>query len=109
MPSAAFTASGGEITRTPRPPTQDARLYGKGRGKEAKPRHTGDLLMENRSGLIVDTLVTEASGTAERDAAEVMLGRRPGLPSRYPRWRQAYDAAGFVAGLRALNVTPHVA
>ena len=49
-----------------------------GRGKEAKLCHMGHLLMENRSGLIVDAMLTPASGTAEREAAEAMLGRQGG-------------------------------
>jgi transposase len=69
----------------------DARLFRKGRGKEAKLCPMGHLLMENRHGLIVDTLVSQATGTAERDADK------------------AYAPAEFVADLRALNVTPHVA
>jgi transposase len=87
----------------------DARLYRKGRGKEAKLCHMGHLLMENRNGLIVDALVTTATGTAEREAAEAMLGRQPGRHRATLGADKAYDTAGLVAGLRALNVTPHVA
>ena len=86
----------------------DARLYRKGRGKEAKLCHMGHLLMENRNGLIVDAMLTPATGTAEREAAEAMLGRQPGRHRATLGADKAYDAAGFVAGLRALNVTPHV-
>jgi transposase len=87
----------------------DARLYRKGRGKEARLCHMGHLLMENRHGLIVDALVTEASGTAERAAALAMLGRQTGRHRATLGADKAYDVAGFVADLRALNVTPHVA
>jgi transposase len=87
----------------------DARLFRKGRGKEAKLCHMGHLLMENRSGLIVDALLTPATGTAEREAAEAMLGRQTGRHRATLAADKAYDVAGFVAGLRALNVTPHVA
>src|SRR5215204_5006870 len=87
----------------------DARLYRKGRGKEAKLCHMGHLLMENRNGLIVDALLTPATGTAEREAAEAMLGRQAGRHRATLGADKAYDAAGLVAGLRALNVTPHVA
>ncbi len=45
----------------------------KGKGKEAKLSYNGNLLVENRNGLIVNTEVFEANGTAERDAALVML------------------------------------
>jgi transposase len=86
----------------------DARLIRKGRGKEAKLCHMGHLLMENRNGLIVDALVTPATGTAERDAALTMLGRQAGR-HRATLGDKAYDAAGFVSDLRALKVTPHVA
>src|SRR5437764_12335753 len=51
----------------------EARLARKGNGKEAKLSYNGNLLTENRSGLIVNTEVFEANGTAERDAALVML------------------------------------
>jgi IS5 family transposase len=69
----------------------------------------GHLLMENRSGLIVDALVTPATGTAERDAAEAMLGRQTGRHRATLGADKGYDAASLVATLRALNVTPHIA
>jgi hypothetical protein len=47
----------------------DARLYKKSKGSEAKMSYLGHALMENRHGLLVDTMVTLADGTAERDAA----------------------------------------
>ena len=56
----------------------DALLARKGSGKEAKLSYNGNLLMENRNGLIVDTEVFQANGTAERDAALVMLEQIPG-------------------------------
>jgi hypothetical protein len=103
----------------------DARLYRKGRGKEAKLCHMGHLLMENRllaqsgvgaplpnrasNGLIVDAMLTPAIGTAERDAALAMLGRQGGRHRATLGADKAYDAAGLVADLRALHVTPHVA
>ena len=87
----------------------DARLFRKGRGKEAKLCHMGHLLMENRNGLIVDAMLTPATGTAERDTALAMLGRQGGRHRATLGADKAYDAAGFVAALRALNVTPQVA
>lgn len=53
----------------------DARLYKKAAGREAKLGYLGHLLTENRHGFIVDTAVTAATGTAERDAAIVRLIR----------------------------------
>ena len=56
----------------------DARLYRKARGQAAKLCCMGHLLMENRSGLVVDTETTHATATAEREAAEAMVGDVPG-------------------------------
>ena len=49
------------------------RRWRKGKGKEAKLSYNGNVLVENRHGLIVNSEVFEANGTAERDAALVML------------------------------------
>ena len=94
----------------------DARLYRKGHGQEAKLGYLGHVLMENRHGMIMDALVTQADGTAERDAALLML---------YGKWRsrrrqgrrgpmsvgadKAYDTRDFVETLREMEVRPHVA
>jgi hypothetical protein len=69
----------------------------------------GHLLMENRNGLIVDALVTQATGTAERAATLTMLGRQTGQHRATLGADQAYDTADLVADRRALNVTPQVA
>jgi transposase len=87
----------------------DARLYKKAQGQAARLCHMGHLLMENRNGLIVDALLTKANGTAEREAALTMLRRLDGRHRITLGADKAYDAAEFVADLRALNVTPHVA
>jgi transposase len=84
----------------------EARLLRKGRGKEAKLCHLGHLLMENRHGLIVDALVTPATGTAERAAALTMLGRRTGRHRATLGADKAYDAAGFVAAVRGSTSPP---
>jgi hypothetical protein len=42
-------------------------------GKEAKLSYSGNVLMENRNGLVVDVEVMQANGTAEREAAVVMV------------------------------------
>jgi IS5 family transposase len=88
----------------------EARLYRKGRGKEARLSYLGHTLMENRSGLIVETSVTTASGYAEREAALAMIeSHRPERRRLTLGADKGYDAAGFVKDLRALNVTPHIA
>ena len=89
----------------------EARLARKGNGKEAKLCYAGHTLIENRNGLIVDLELTQASGTAEREAGLRLLererGRRRGRMSVAAD--KGYDAKGFVAGVRELGVTPHVA
>ncbi len=88
----------------------EARLARKGNGKEAKLSFTQHALMENRNGLIVDVLVTQASGTAEREAALQMLDEH--LPGTLPitlAGDRGYHTRDFIAALRERNVTPHVA
>jgi transposase len=83
----------------------EARLCKKAKGQEAKLGYLGHVLMENRHGLVVDTRLTQATGTAERDAAAAMLQARRGTVGA----DKAYDTRDFVAAVRAAGVTPHVA
>jgi transposase len=87
----------------------EAKMARKGKGKEAKLSYNGNLLVENRNGLIVNTEGFEANGTAERDAALVMLEQIPGAKQVTVGGDKAYDTADFVAECRNLKVTPHVA
>jgi hypothetical protein len=87
----------------------DAKMARKGKGKEAKLSYKGNLLVENRNGLIVNTEVFEANGKAERDAALVMLEQIPGTKQVTVGGEKAYDTADFVAECRNLKVTPHAA
>lgn len=87
----------------------DARLARKGNGKEAKLSYNGNLLTENRNGLIVNTEIFQANGTAERDAALVMLEQLMGMQRVTVGGDKGYDTRDFVAECRNLNVTPHVA
>jgi transposase len=90
----------------------DCRLTRKGAGKEAKLAYAGHILVENRHGLIVDVEVTRATGTAEREAALLMLERERG---RRRKGRltvgadRGYNTKDFVRETRTLKVTPHVA
>jgi len=88
----------------------DARLARKGPGKEAKLSYQASVLMDNRHGIIVATHVAEASGTAERESALVLLDR---LPERKRRRTlgtdKGYDTRDFVADVRERGFTPHVA
>jgi hypothetical protein len=87
----------------------DARLFKKTSGSEAKLAYLGHLLMENRHGLIVDALVTAATGTAERDAALVMLGELPNGRRITVAGDKNFDTRDFVRSSREMGVTPHVA
>jgi transposase len=86
-----------------------ARLAKKGKGKEAKLSFTGHVLMENRNGLAVDGLVTQATGTCEREAALEMIEEIPGNNRATVAADKAYDTRDFVKKCRANNVIPHVA
>jgi len=87
----------------------DAKLARKGAGKEAKLSYSGNLLVENRNGLIINAELLEANGRAERDAALLMLEQVPGTKRVTAGADKGYDTAEFVAECRYLGVTPHVA
>jgi transposase len=88
---------------------RDARLFRKGKGKEAKLVHMGHALTDNRHGLVVGTRTTLATGTAEREAAEAMVKRLTGTKRITLGGDKGYDTRPCVDALRACNVTPHVA
>ncbi len=87
----------------------EARLARKGPGKEAKLCFAGHVLMENRNGLAVGVLVTEATGRAERQAAVNLLSRLRGVGRVTLGGDKNYDTRDFVARCRKMRVTPHVA
>jgi transposase len=88
----------------------EAKLYRKGKGKEAKLSFIGNAMTENRHGLVVETELGEVSGITEREAAKTMIVRHsPGSRRITLGADKAYDAAEFVEDLRDLNVTPHIA
>ncbi len=87
----------------------DSRLARKSGGHEAKLAYCGNVVVENRNGLVVDTELLQCNGTAERDAAMLMAERFEG------DWRvtlgadKGYETRDLVEQLRGMNVTPHVA
>jgi transposase len=88
----------------------DARLYKKGKGKEAKLCFMGHGLMENRHGLLVDACLTHADGQAERVAALHMIEPLADRPQAITLGAdKGYDAQDFINELRSMLVTPHVA
>ena len=87
----------------------EAKLFRKGLGKEAKLSFMGHVLMENRNGLVVGATLTQGSGFAERFAALDLIGALTGRHRITVGADKGYDSADFVADLRALQATPHVA
>jgi transposase len=87
----------------------ESRLARKGSGHESKLAYCGNLLIENRNGLVVDTELLQCSGTAERDAARSMAERIEGVGRVTLAADKGYDTRELVAEMRAMNVTPHVA
>lgn len=87
----------------------EARLYKKSHGKEAKLGYLGHVVMENRNGLVVETELTLATGTAEREAALAMMEERSGQGGVTLGGDKNYDVHDFVQKLRGRKVTPHVA
>jgi len=87
----------------------DARLARKGRGKEAKLTYAGHVQMDNRHGLVVNTRLTEATGSAEPEAALAMAAQIAGQHRVTLGGDKGYDQKKLVRELRAYQVTPHVA
>jgi transposase len=89
----------------------DSRLYRKAPNREARLSYMEHVLMENRHGLAVAGMVTEAEGYAEREAAELLMAAK--VKEKGHRLTvgadKAYDARDHIAQLRSLGVTPHVA
>ena len=88
----------------------EARLYRKGKGKEAKLSYIGNALTENRHGLVVEAELGSATGTIEREAAQTMIVRySPGSRRLTLGADKAYDVREFVDDLRDFDITPHIA
>ena len=86
----------------------EAMLHRKGKGKEAKLAYLGHVLLDTRQGRVANVCATHATGTAERDAA-VLLLEASASPGSTVGADKGYDVARFVADGRVQDVTPHVA
>jgi transposase len=87
----------------------EARLYKKAEGDKSHLAYLGHALMENRNGLVVDAETTQATGTAEREAAKVMVARTVTQSEATLGADKNYDTQDFVKTMRGRGVTPHVA
>src|SRR6202045_2835883 len=81
----------------------DARLARKSSGHEAKLAYCGNVMIENRNGLVVDTELVQCSGTAERDAAMIMAERVEGTERVTLAADKGYDTKDFVSEMRGMN------
>jgi transposase len=86
----------------------DSRLAKKTGGSEAKLAYLGEVLMDNRHGLVVDACVMHATGTAEREAATGLLAALPAGDATVGA-DKLYDTYAWVETTRQLGITPHVA
>lgn len=86
----------------------ECRLMRRGRGKEARLAYQGNVLVENRNGLIVGAEVLIGDGAAETEGALRLLERVPGNHRVTVGADKLYDNESFVEGARALKATPHV-
>jgi len=91
------------------PKDPEAKLFRKGDNQGSKLCYMGHTLMDHRHGLIVDVEVTEAGGSAEREAALKLLDRNKTRERRTVAADKAYDTQQFVADCRERGVTPQVA
>lgn len=85
----------------------DARLTRKSKGEKAVLAYLAHVLLDNRHGIVVNACATAATGTAEREAAQILLAaaaRRGTVGAD-----KNYDVASFVQAVRAQGVTAHVA
>jgi len=87
----------------------EARLFRKAGGQEAKLAYLGHVVMENRNGLAVGGCATQATGTAERDAALILIGDIPRAGRSTLAGDKNFDTRGFVTAVREQGMTPHVA
>jgi len=90
----------------------DAKLYRKSQGSPSVLGHLGHILVDNRNGIIVGLKLSEANGTAEREAALAMLDDLKARHQIDPKTLGAdagYDAGAFMMGLAKRGVTPHIA
>jgi transposase len=89
----------------------DARLYKKSKGAASRLCYMGHVLMENRNGFAVDSRVTHASGTAEREAAlQMAKSASVATPKKISLGAdKGYDAKEFVTELRKEKIKAHIA
>lgn len=87
----------------------EARLARKGSQQGAYPSYCGNLLTENRNGLIVDADLATATGTAERETALRLVDRQRLKRGATLGGDKGYDTQPFVGELDSRGIVPHLA
>jgi transposase len=90
----------------------EARLYRKGPGKPSQLAYLGHVLNENRHGLILEVGLSQATGTAEKEAALELLDRHYKKYRHRPQTVGAdagYDSGPFLMDLEERGIEPHIA
>jgi transposase len=87
----------------------ESRLYRKSSSGAVMPSYLGHVITENRNGLVVAAMATQAGNAAERHAALKMLARLKRGKRTTLGADKSYQEEMFVAGLRSLEIRPHVA
>jgi hypothetical protein len=108
-PTVNFHGESAATKRTSPPRIRSPSCTGRA-GITRRSSYSGNVLMENRNGLIVDLRVEQANGYAERDGALAMVDES--LPNQVGVTLGAdagYDIADFVAACRERGITPHIA
>jgi IS5 family transposase len=82
-------------------------LARKGHGRAAKLSYAGHVLLDNHYGLVANVCVTAATGTAEREAALLLLTEATHAVT--VDGDKSFDVPSFVAAVRAQGATPHLA
>lgn len=87
----------------------ESKLFRKG-NNGARLSYFGNVLMENRNGLIVDLRIDQADGYAERRGALALLDEHaPNSSGATVGADAGYDTSDFIAACRERGITPHVA
>jgi transposase len=111
-PDRGTGARGRKLLRDTHQSTTDAeaRLYRKSSSGAVVPSYLGHVITENRNGLIVAAMATQAGNAAERQAAVEMLEQLLRRKRRITLGAdKSYQAEEFVSALRRHGVRPHVA
>jgi transposase len=110
-PDRGTGARGRKLLRDTHESTTDpeARLYRKNSSGVSVPSYLGHLITENRNGLVVAAMATQAGNSEERRAALQLLKQLKRTKTTTLGADKSYQEENFVRSLRANQVVPHIA